>query len=273
MIAQPPLSRQIRDLEEELGTPLFIREHHALRLTDEGVLFRQYASRIVSMSDRSIEDIKEMNTGLKGTLYIAGVEGKAPSLIASWISEFSKLYPEVQYSLWNGNSDDVNNRVRKGLCDVAVIMEPFDPQGVHSIPLCSEPWIALFSKDHPLARTKGDAIPLSQLADYDLVIPSRASRLREINDWFTPLGKTPRIIARIAHVLNAYELCKQNVGVTIFPASASDLVHDDLVVTRTIVDPSFTASYVFVYSDEHTLSPVANRFVEFLQEKLGHISK
>lgn len=269
MIAQPPLSRQIKDLEEELGTPLFIREHLSLRLTDEGILFRQYAARILNLAERSKEDLKEMHNGLQGTLYLAGVEGNAPHLIASWISEFSKLYPDVQYSLWNGNSDEVNQRIKKGLSDVAIIMEPFDPQGIHSIPVYSEPWIAMFSANHPLAKTKGDTIELSSLADYDLIIPSRDSRLREINDWFMPTGKTPKIRARIAHVLNAYELCLQNVGVAIFPAAAADLIKDDSVMIRTIVNPCFTASYVFIYSDEHILSPVATKFVEFIQEILN----
>lgn len=275
MIAQPPLSRQIKDLEDELGTPLFVREHHSLKLTDEGVMFRQYASRIVGLAEKSIEDIKEMHNGLQGTLYIAGVEGKAPHLISGWISEFSKLYPDVQYSLWNGNSDDVNSRIQKGLCDVAVIMEPYDPQGVHSVPIFSEPWIAMYSNEHPLAKEDksisakygSDSIPLSMLADYDLIIPSRNSRLREINDWFAPLGKTAHIRARIAHVLNAYELCQQNVGVVIFPASAADLVHGNNIQVKTIVEPTFTASYVLIYSDSHPLSPVATKFVEFLQER------
>lgn len=270
MIAQPPLSRQIKDLEDELGTPLFTRAHHSLKLTDEGILFRQYAQRIVSMAEKSIVDIHEMHSGLQGTLYISGVEGKAPQLISSWISAFSEKYPNVQYSLWNGNSDEVTNRIRKGLSDIAVIMEPFDPQGLHCISVYSEPWIAMFSGNHPLAETPGDTVPLARLADYDLIIPSRESRLQEISDWFAPLKKTPKIRARIAHVINAYELSANNVGVVIFPAAAADIVHDDnKVQVRTIVDPSFTASYMLIYSGEHALSPVAAKFVEFLHENMS----
>ena len=267
MIAQPPLSRQIKDLEEELGTPLFLRERHGLRLTDEGIMFRQYASRIVSLADRSVVDIREMHHGLQGVLYIAGVEGKAPHLISSWISEFAKLYPDVQYVLWNSNSDEVADRIRKGLSDIAVIMAPFDPDGLRSIPLYREPWIAMFSEEHPLAETPGDTVTLSMLAGCDLIIPSRASRLREINDWFAPLNSEIKVKARIAHVLNAYELCAKNVGVAIFPASAAQISgYGGLVQTRTIVEPSFMASYVLIYSDEHILSPVASRFINYLKD-------
>lgn len=265
MIAQPPLSRQIKDLEEELGAALFVRDHHALRLTEEGVRFRDYANRIVMLADRSVEDINEMHTGLRGTVYIAEVEGKAPRLTASFISSFTKEYPDVQYNIWNGNSDEVTARVRNGLADLAIIMEPFDPQGLHSVPVYSEPWIAMFSVDHPLAKKKGKTIRLEDLADHGLIIPSRGSRLQEISDWFAPLSITPKIKARISNATIAYELCEKNVGIAIYPAAAGDLINDEKVCIRELVRPGHTASYVLIYPDSHPLSPVADRFVSHIR--------
>ena len=268
MIAQPPLSRQIKDLEEELGAPLFVRQHHTLALTDEGVRFRSYANRIVSLADRSVEDIKEMNTGLQGTVYIAEVEGKAPRLTSGYIASFSKLHPNVQFNIWNGNSDEVTARVKNGLADVAVIMEPYDPKDLHSIPIYKEPWVAMFSCDHPLAKSKKKTIPLKLLAEHDLIIPSRGSRLQEISDWFSPLGITPKIRARISNATTVYELCVQNVGVAIYPAAAGDLIHDDSVMIRKITDPEFMTTYILIYSDTHPLSPVADKFIEHVLEQI-----
>ncbi|MBQ7464134.1 MAG: LysR family transcriptional regulator [Lachnospiraceae bacterium] len=262
MIAQPPLSRQIKDLEEELGVPLFIREHHILRLTDEGVRFRSHANRIIALADRSVEDIREMSTGLQGTVYIAEVEGKAPHLTSSFIADFAGRYPDVQYNIWNGNSDEVVLRVKNGLADLAIIMEPYDPQGLHSVSVYTEPWVAMFSSDHPLAKTKGKTVQLKDLAEHELIIPSRSSRLQEINDWFAPLNITPVIRARISNATTAYELCKQNVGVAIYPAAAGDLINDGKVMMRRIADPDPKASYILIYSDEHPLSPVAEKFIE-----------
>lgn len=267
MIAQPPLSRQIKDLENEIGTPLFIREHHNLRLTEEGTRFRTYANRIVTLADRSVEDIKEMHTGLRGTIYIAEVEGKAPGLISAYISGFSQKYPYVQYNIWNGNSDEVTQRVRNGLADLAVIMEPYDPAGLHSEVIYKEPWIAMFSSDHPIAGTKGNTIKLEMLKDHDLIIPSRGSRLQEISDWFAPLGITPKIKARISNATIAYELCKQNVGVAIYPAAAGDLIQDESVLIRKITHPQHMASYVLIYPDNHPLSTVADKFIEYTRSR------
>ena len=267
MIAQPPLSRQIRDLEEEIGADLFVREHHQLHLTDEGIKLREYANRIVTLADRSVEDIREMHTGLRGTVYIAEVEGKAPRLAASFISDFSKRYPDVQYNIWNGDSDEATQRVRNGLADLAIIMEPFDPQGFHSIPIYSEHWVAMFSARHPLASTKGSRIPLAMLADHDLIIPSRGSRLQEISDWFAPQGITPKIRARISNATIAYELCEQNVGVAIYPAAAADIINDEKVCIREITRPVHKAEYVLIYPDNHPLSPVADKFIESIRER------
>ena len=187
MIAQPPLSRQIRDLEEELGTPLFIRKNHGVTLTEAGVRFRQYASQIITLSGRALEDIRDMEEGLKGILYIAAVEAKAPQIISDWIREFSASYPHVEYNLWNGNTDDVVHRVNSGLCEIGVITAPYDAEELIGINVYTEPWVAMIPNTHPLAEKKEDSIRLKDLADCPLLIPSRASRLREIEDWFAPL--------------------------------------------------------------------------------------
>lgn len=265
MIAQPPLSRQIRDLEEELGTPLFIRGHHSLKLSEEGVLFRDYASRVVALTEQAAADVQNMSRGLQGMLYLAEVEGKGPHLMAEWISGFSRLYPDVQYTLWNGNSDEVVNRVRKGLSDAALIMEPYDPQGIHSHQVFTEPWVAMIPADHPLAQVKSDEISMKELAGCDLIIPSRESRLREISDWLGDGAPTVRVRARIANVITAYELCRQGLGVAIYPAAAADIVTDrESVRIRTIKDKGIRASYVLIYSDAHPLPIAARKFVEYI---------
>ena len=265
MIAQPPLSRQIRDLEEELGTPLFVREHHSLKLTEEGVLFRDYATRILSMTEQSIADVRNVSKGLQGTLYLAEVEGKGPNIMAKLVSEFSKLYPDVQYSFWNGNSDEVVNRIHKGLSDVGLIMEPYDPQGIHSHHLYTEPWVAMIPAGHPLACTDAQTISMLELADCDLIIPSRESRLREISDWLGGGEKMPHVIARISNVVTAYELCRQGLGVAIYPAAVEDIVTDhESVCIKTISDKDIRASYVLIYSDEHPLHNIARKFIDNL---------
>ena len=263
-IAQPPLSRQIQDLEEELGVKLFERKPHALQLTEEGALFKQYATQVLDLINKSTEDIRERKRGLQGTLYLASVEGHAPRLYAEWIAAFHSLHPHVQYNLWNGNSDDVVNRVMNGLCDLAIIMEPHNAEGVESIPVYQEPWVAIIPADNPLAKQKEATVNLADLTPYELIIPSRSSRLEEINDWFRSTGK-PMLRCRIAHLLSAYELTRLGVGITIYPASASDIANMSDVVIKQIVNPAKTASYLLIWNKYRQLPHVATEFLDFIR--------
>ena len=262
-IAQPPLSRQIRDLEDELGTELFQRKARGLTLTEAGERFLQYASRIKQLSDQSLEDIREMNEGLTGTLYLATVEGYAPSLFAGWIADFKSKYPLVEYELWNGNSDDVVKRIQSGLSDIAVITSPYDEEGLDGNVIYREPWVAMIPAGHPLAKDKADSIELKKLAPYELIIPSRQSRKQEIENWFKPFNTEPRIFCRIAHMLNAYELTANGAGIAIYPASAARYVSDDVVIKK-IISPDVYANYVLVKSAERKLSKVADGFWNML---------
>lgn len=264
-IAQPPLSRQIQDLEEELGTELFVRSPHKVALTEEGELFLQYATQILDLVNKSEEEVKEMKEGLQGTLYIASVEGCAPRLFAEWICAFRKKHPNVQYNLWNGNTDDVNNRVTKGLCEVAMITAPYNTEEFHVLPVYDEPWVAVIPKGHPLYSEKNLPVLPDELLPYDLLIPSRESRKSEIDKWFSSHEHTAKICGRIAHMMNAYELSRHGVGISIYPQSICSLVHDNDVCVRQIDHPAAHASYALIWNKKHTLSHVAKEFIGFVE--------
>lgn len=261
LIAQPPLSRQIRDLEEELDAKLFERKNHGVTLTEAGVRFRQYASQIAALSDRSIEDIRDMSEGLQGILYLATVEAKAPQILSGWIAGFAQEYPHVEFNLWNGNTDDIVQRIHNGLCEIGLITAPFDEESLEGVEVYKEPWVAIMPSDHPLALIPGDTVELSRLAPYGLLIPSRASRLKEIEDWFAPLDIVPRIVCRLAHMQNAIELTRKEVGISIFPGAVADYIGEDIAVKR-IVSPDVFATYVCIRDKERKLSMVAEKFWE-----------
>lgn len=267
-IAQPPLSRQIMDLENELGVILFNRKKHALSLTDEGALFKQYAIQVLELVDHSTSEVRELRHGLQGMINLGTVEGNAPRLLAEWISKFHNENPHVQYTLWNGNSDDVVQRVMNGLCEIAVIMEPYNGVGINSIPIYSEKWIGIIPKNHPILENNKEKLTMEQIADYELIIPSRESRLSEIGGWFKATNKTPRVRCRVAHVLSAYELTRQGMGIAIFPASTSNIVNSDEVIIKEFEDPAPTASYILIWNKHRTLSHASAEFIEYVKKSL-----
>ena len=316
LIAQPPLSRQIRDLEDELGADLFERSPQGLRITPEGNAFLQYARQIMDLAERSRAHVFEMAKGMQGTIDIASVEGHAPRLIAQWIADFRKDRPGVEYSIWNGSTDDVIYRVTQGLSDLGVITAPFNADGMFSVPVFREPWTAMIPASDPLAKLPGDTISVSALRDRDLIIPSRESRFQEILTWFpvqdeelsgqemlddesagsgpTGSGGSPsgsckglsgfssgpsgsgsgpgrqlKVLCRISHMLNAYELARQGVGIAIYPASDNHFSKDPEVIIKRLIDPEVTASYLLIWDQRHPLSHAAELFVKEVCESLG----
>ncbi|HOO27157.1 MAG TPA: LysR family transcriptional regulator substrate-binding protein, partial [Lachnospiraceae bacterium] len=175
-------------------------------------------------------------------------------------------YPRVKYSIWNGNSDDVIDRLMNGLCDLAVIMEPYNAEGLNALSVYKEPWVAVIPAKHPLAKQKGTTVALQSLAFEELILPSRKSRVAEILSWFDNMEASPVIRCEMAHMMNVYNLTQRNVGIAIFPASISEIPVNDNFVIKEITEPSFTASYVLVWNKAHTLSPLAERFMHMVKE-------
>lgn len=267
-IAQPPLSRQIHQLEEELGVELFDRKKKKLQLTEVGQLLLHRGDQILTLVEKTEDEIRRFGQGVTGTLYVGTVEGSAPRLISQWVAEFSCKYPEVQYNLWNGSSDDVISRLSKGLCDLAVIAAPYDTERWDGIPVGSEPWAALIPHDHPLATQPGDFVTLADLAEEPLIIPSRKSRSKEIVGWFTKVEKEPKILCRISNYMNAFALVKAKVGIAIFPATMDFGMTHTQVVTKNIVNPGHQADYFLVWDKNRMLSGLAQRFVKCVEETL-----
>lgn len=265
-IAQPPLSRQIMDLEEELGAKLFIRSSHSLRLTEEGILFKQYAAQMLELEARSVYDISNMSNTLKGHINIATVEGYGPHLLADWIAGFRAKHADVTFDIWTGTTDEITNRIHKGLCDMAIVMEPFSDPDTVSHHVHSEPWAAIIPKSDPLARKKGSSIKPEELLGRDLIIPSRASRSEEFKAWMPDPSKPLKVACRVAHMINVRELARAGIGIAIFPMAEGILVDDDLVSVKKIRHPNAVASYLLIKSSKRMLPRACEAFWKFAVE-------
>ncbi|MBO5551642.1 MAG: LysR family transcriptional regulator [Lachnospiraceae bacterium] len=263
-IAQPPLSRQIKDLEEELGAKLFKRSPRSLQLTEEGLLFKQYAAQILELESKSKDDIAEMSVGLRGRIYFATVEGYGPHLLAGWISGFHEKNPHVQFDLWTGTTDEIVNRIHKGLCDMAVVMEPFSDPDISSIKVHSEPWAAIIPRSDPLALLKRNYVRPEELADKELIIPSRASRSAEFRKWMPDPEKPLNVICRVAHLINVRELARAGVGIAIFPLAEGVMEEDDRIAVKKIDHPDATASYLLIWNKNRPATKAAGEFLSYI---------
>ena len=265
-MSQPPLSNQIKALEEELGVQLFIRSKRHLELTEEGGLLLRRAVQIQELADKTRQEIASLREGMTGVIYLSMVEGRAPFLAARWIAGFREEFPLVRYNLWNGSSDDVLDRLHKGLADLAVIAAPYDTEHLEGFPVGREPWIAMLHPDHPLAQTVGDTIPLSSLAGEPLIVPSRKSRMDAIRRWFGEVGAEPHILCEMSNYMDAAALTSQGVGISIFPQTVD--VSNGLVVSKVVIQPSRQVEYILVWNRGQPPSGLTREFIHFVQENL-----
>ena len=265
-MSQPPLSSQIKQLEEDLGTQLFIRSKRGLSLTPAGLIFYKRAQQILELADHTRQEISNYETFLSGELRIGVVEGRAPFLLSRWIRGFSEEFPLVSYTIRSGSSDDLLDQLSHHLLDLAVIAAPYNSELLQGIPVGRTPWVAIIPRDHPLAGTDSKEILLTDLADIPLIIPERTSRVTAIGQWFSEKKISPHICCKTSHYIDAVSLVEQGVGVCIFPQST--YTPNPHVVIRLITQPAKYAEYVLVSSRAAVTSDLADAFMDYVQDFL-----
>ena len=134
-MTQPPLSRQLKELEEELGKQLFIRGKR-VKLTKDGMLLRKRAEEIVSLVEKTKAEVSASGEAVSGDVHIGGGETEGMRLIAQTVSDVQKTHPDIHFHFFSGDGSDVTERLDRGLIDFGTIIEPID---VSNMILCGFP--------------------------------------------------------------------------------------------------------------------------------------
>ena len=125
-VTQPTLSRQIADLERELGVELFERTNRSCVLTSDGMRLRQRAEEIVSLVEQTESELADRELGIAGNIRIGAGETKAMRLVLDTFAELHRDHPGVTIELYTGNADAVEERLERGLLDFALLLEPIN---------------------------------------------------------------------------------------------------------------------------------------------------
>ncbi len=266
-MSQPPLSNQIKQLEDDLGVQLFIRGKRHLTLTEAGSFFYTRANQIMELAGKTRLDLAHINNSLSGKICLGIVEGRPPYLAARWIAAFRKEFPLVRFEFWNGSSDDVLDHLNRGLADLAIIAKPYDTEHLNALKVDKEPWVAIIPSKHPLASLPGDSISLDLLRNEPLIIPRRDSRIEEIRQWFRGNENDdfePNILCEMSSYIDVVALVEQNAGIGIFPQTT--YTPNPMVVSKMITSPARIAEYCLVWQKAHPLSALVQEFVNFVED-------
>lgn len=151
-ISQPTLSKQLKDLESELGKKLFVRSSFSVHLTDEGMLLRKRAEDILDMVDKTAEEFKALGQVAGGNIHIGCAESEGIKHLARRIKAVQKQYPRIRVHLYSGDTDDLSERLDRGLLDFAVIAQAVDLSKYNYLKLPgTDTWGVVMRKDAPLA--------------------------------------------------------------------------------------------------------------------------
>ena len=152
-VSQPTLSKQMKDLEEELGKKLFRRGSASIHLTDEGMLLRKRAEDILAMVDKTTDEFKALDKITGGDVYIGCAESHQIRYLAEIIHQFRDRYPLLKYHILSGDTEQVAERLDRGFLDFAVIVEPPNLQKYNYIELpVADTWGVVMRKDCPLSK-------------------------------------------------------------------------------------------------------------------------
>ncbi len=259
-VTQPTLSRQIMDLEKELGATLMLRGKNGLTLTDDGIFFRQRAEEIVELADRLEQAFVERNADISGLITIGASEAVGSRLFAKLIKQFSDQYPLVQFHLYNEMADNIKDRLDKGLVDVGLLLEPVDTVKYDFVRLSQkETWGILMRDDHPLA--KREAIALDEIVEYPLILPLRERVRREILNWLKRDEKDLTIPLSYTLLSNAALMVEAGLGCA-FCLDGALAIHSSPRLRFVPITPEHTTRSVLVWKKNHLFSPATSLFIQ-----------
>lgn len=170
-------------MEEELGVTLFRRGTRKITLTNEGVLLRRRAEEILSLVDKTEQELAEQEENIEGTVSIGCGDVAAAERLPELISGFRKKYPAVKFDIFTSTADYIKDFMERGLMDVGLLLEPIDMERFEFIRLeRKEQWVVSMRPDSPLAQK--DSVTAEDLKGLPLLLPRRAKVQNELASWF-----------------------------------------------------------------------------------------
>lgn len=262
-ITQPTLSRQMAQLEEEMGVKLFQRGARRITLTDEGILLRRRAEEILDLVDRTERELIRQDAQVEGRITIGGGEQTAMQVLPEMIRTFRKKYPRVTFDLYTANADLVKEQMERGLIDVGVLLEPIDIEKFDFIRLAKkERWVVLMPPSDPLAE-KTAIIP-GDLEGKPLILPRRPNVQNEVVNWLGSSFREADVLFTSNFATNGALMVQHGLAYSLTVEGAVPFWDPEKIVRRPL-SPEMTASTVLAWKKHQPFSLAATKFIQHMK--------
>jgi DNA-binding transcriptional LysR family regulator len=267
-VAQPALSRQIQDLEEEIGVSLLRRSSRGVTLTAEGKLFLEQVRELLKQADASVEKVRALARGQYGELHIGYAAVPTTVILPPTLAAFQKVAPDVKVVLHDFSSDELISGLRNGTLELAIMVEPTAEQttGIEFEVLQTSPLGVAMSATHPFARLK--SIQLKKLAAEPIVGLSRKDYpefQRFIDRLFASVAVKPQIAVECDSMSSLITEVEAGRGVSL-AAPIFKLVIGKRLVYRPLTGTTETVSVGIARATKGEVTPAANKFCEILRQ-------
>ncbi len=267
-ISQPTLSKQLKDLEGELGKKLFVRGSHDVKLTDEGMLLRKRAEDILNMADKTLDEFKALGSFTGGDIWVGCAESDGIKHLARCYMALLERYPGLRLHLQSGNSADVTERLDRGLLDFAIIVHEVDLSKYNYLELpATDRYGVLMRKDSPLAGK--EAVRVDDLLDLPLIC-SRQGITEDYPKVFQEKMDALRIVATFNLAYNASVLVREGVGYALTFDKLADTSPESQLTFRPLTPPLETKMYM-IWKKYQVFSPAAEVLLEEVREQFGRM--
>lgn len=217
-MTQPPLTAQLKLLEEELKCPLFTRDGKRLHLTEAGHHFYERAQRILGMCDAAVTEMADFQEGAMGTLRIGVISSVKDQLFPRWICCFWKKYPNIRYEIFSANTYQLLEQLQNGQIDLALVRTPFSKTQMDILYIKKEPFLAIgHSSFFPCH--KESALTVKDLENTPLILYRRWEEMLKMR--FETEGISPRILCCNDDAQTTLALASLGMGVGLLPASGA----------------------------------------------------
>jgi len=272
-IAQPPVSIQIKQLENELGVELFDRSRRAIRLTEPGRALLPEARRLLDQMEEIAAMVRRIGSGSVGRLTVGFIPSASHTALPPLLRAFSGWAPEVELNLIEMNPDAIMQAITDNRIDVGLVYLPIDDPELQVSIVHSEPLVAVLPVDHPLASRR--SISARELAQERFILPSRygtAGLYSQVVDVCRQAGFEPMPVQKDVWLMQSIVgLVAAGIGVALEPASVQNLSRAGAVYLP--LDDRSEVNLATVWRHEHD-SPVLSAFLRVLKayrdEQLSH---
>ena len=266
-VTQPTVSRQLKELEEELGEKLFERTNYAIRLTPAGELLRERAEDILSMADRTVQDFKSLKEDeVVGEIAIACAESRNVNFLSKCIGILRDDYPKIKYNLYSGDSERALEKLDKGIFDFAVVVDNVDLEKYNCLAVRSvDRWGVVMRRNDPLA--KRDFIEPKDLLDKPL-LASRQAMVADLPKWFGNDISKLNVIVGLDLSYNGSVLAKEGTGYLLTFDGLVDTSRSSRLCFRPLM-PELTTNMYIIWRRGQQFTRAGELFLDTLRHVLG----